>query len=198
MPVTESKRPMSDSSLKTGEHVAGGDGDEIGQGVGLQRARGSGRRRHLRRGLGHGAAAGGQDLLELAVGLAQPYRLLAQHADRDLRVGLDHVPEGLAADDDQVAGLDHLGLGGAGQPLQDRHLAEEVALLQDGQGGVAVLDPLLDGHAAGLDDVHVLAVVPFVEEDVALGEVREELREGVLLGLLDGHCRRKSNRFPSF
>ena len=120
------------------------------------------------------------DALELAVGLAQADRLLAQHAHGDLGVGLDHVPEHLAADDDEVPLFDDLGRGRARQALQDGHLAEEIALLQHGQRGVGVLHLLLDGDAAGLDDVHVVAFVAFVEEDLAAVEVGQELREGVL------------------
>src|SRR5262249_36061353 len=85
------------------------------------------------------------------------------------------------ADDDEVALLDDLRRGRARQALQDGHLAEEVALLQDGQGGVALLHLLLDGDPAGLDDVHVVTLFALLEEDVAVREVSEELSERVLL-----------------
>jgi hypothetical protein len=70
-------------------------------------------------------------------------------------------------------------------------IAEEVALLHRGEHRLAVLDPLLDRDAARLDDVHLVALVAFVEEDGARLEVRQELGEGILV--LVGH-RRGSGR----
>ena len=56
-------------------------------------------------------------------------------------------------------------------------------VIEDGQRGLAaLLHALLDGHLAGLDDEHVLALVPLAEEHVALLEVSEELGKGVLVG----------------
>ena len=121
------------------------------------------RPRHLARG-----GLGAEEALQHLVGLAQPARELAHHADGDLGVPLEELIEGRAVDLQQPDVGHRPRRGGARQVLQHRHLAEEVPLLQQGEDLLLVADLVQDLDLAVVDDVHLGPEVPLAEDVVAL------------------------------
>ena len=69
--------------------------------------------------------------------------------------------------DADVGGGD--GVGGAGDALEHRHLAEEVALLEMGEDVRLAVDVLDDVHLTLLDDEHLGAELALGEDHVAGG-----------------------------
>src|SRR4028118_2215727 len=98
---------------------------------------------------------------------------LAHHAHRHLGVVAQHLVEGGAVDLDQLGGSEGTGRGGARHVLQDRHLAEEVTLLQHGDDRLLSAHLVEDLDLALGDDVHLGAEVPLAEDVIAVGEFDE-------------------------
>ena len=76
--------------------------------------------------------------------------------------------------------------GRSGHVLEDRHLAEEVALLERREELLlAAPAALVDLHRAGLDDEHLRADLALLEDGLAGGEAREVVREATRRAGLD-------------
>src|SRR5690606_10872131 len=117
-----------------------------------------------------------------------------QEADGDLRLVLEHRGERLGLDDEEVARLDDGGAEGAPAAVEDRELAEEIALAELGHGLEAAAPFPLDAHATALDHVHRAGLVADVEDDRARFEGLHDAFEmgvGVLtLARRDRHLAR--------
>jgi hypothetical protein len=130
---------------------------------------------------------------QLLVGVAQPHGQHLDHVPQQLGLGLVDRPKRLVGDGEHVGRLERPGLGRTGPPVEQRHLAEEVAALHQCHHRLATVDrPVGDGDAARRHDEELRALVALGEEHptpverAALGrgnqvveglalEVREEL-----------------------
>jgi hypothetical protein len=83
----------------------------------------------------------------------------------------DAAPQLLAADDEDFRLLDRPCLGRADTFVYDRHLAEDLAASQRGQGDVGLLTEGADFDLPPLDDVGAVGGFPF-EKDRRAGKVR--------------------------
>jgi hypothetical protein len=138
--------------------------------------------RHLGRAVARNVARRGAQQL---VGLAQAARQLAHHAHRDLGIGTQHLVEGRAVDLQQLAVDQRARARGARQLLEDRHLAEEVALLEHRDLALLLaLERLEDLDASVLDDVHLGAEVALAEDVLSAPHFHGEVTGGLLARLL--------------
>src|ERR1700682_43855 len=126
----------------------------------------------------HAAAGIAQEqVLDLLVGFLQPVRKFLDQADGDLHVPADHRLERLGIDHQQLRVLGDHGASGTRLVVQDAHLAEELSGAQGGEDLLGFPHRLGDVHLSRLDDVHLLARLPFPEQNLAALELPPETLE---------------------
>src|ERR1039457_5803064 len=145
--------------------------------------------RHFREDVGRALVERGgraRRLLEQLRRLAQPPGQLAQHAHGDLRVVAEHLVERRLVDADELAVGLRTRRGRTGDVLENRHLTEEITLLERREELLlAAPATLVDFHRAGLDDEHLRADVALPEDGLAGGEAREVVSEATRRAGLD-------------
>ena len=107
------------------------------------------------------------EALEQRVRLAETLRILPDDPHGDLRILLQHVVESRTVDDEDFDFGLRDRVGGARRGFEQRHLAEEVALLQMREDVRLAVDVFDDLDLTILDDEHLGAEVALGKDHVA-------------------------------
>src|SRR2546426_4485831 len=94
---------------------------------------------------------------------------MKEHLERERGVEADALKQATRIHNQHPRWSDGTGIGLAGQRLEERHFAEELALAESGELAFPAGHCLGDHDLAGLYYVHLSSVFAFAHDEVAVG-----------------------------